>query len=90
MESNWHYEGPVKAVYNSTALIVGLGDIGGEFAKRLKALGAYTIGIRRSDANKPDYLDELHFMDELETLLPRADIVALSLPSTKLTNKIIN
>ena len=84
MESNWHYEGPVKAIFNSTALIVGLGDIGGEFAKRLKALGAYTIGIRRSDANKPDYLDEL------ETLLPRADIVALSLPSTKLTNKIIN
>lgn len=90
IESNWHYEGPVKAVYNSTALIVGLGDIGGEFAKRLKALGAYTIGIRRSDANKPDYLDELHFMDELETLLPRADIVALSLPATKLTERIIN
>jgi len=90
IESNWHYEGPVKAVYNSTALIVGLGNIDGEFAKRLKALGAYTIGIRRSDTNKPDYLDELHFMDKLETLLPCADIVALSLPSTKLTYKIIN
>ena len=90
MESNWHYEGPVKAIYDSTALIVGMGDIGGEFAKRLKALGAYTIGIRRSDGNKPDYLDELHFMDELEALLPRADIVSLSLPATKLTEKIIN
>ena len=90
IKENWHYEGPVKAIYNSTALIVGLGDIGGEFAKRLKALGAYTIGIRRSDANKPDYLDELHFMDELETLLPQADIVALSLPATELTERIIN
>lgn len=90
LESNWSYLGQVKSVYGSTALIVGSGDIGGEFAKRLKALGAYTIGIRRKNADKPDYLDELHFMDELEDLLPRADIVALSLPNTKLTYKIIN
>jgi phosphoglycerate dehydrogenase-like enzyme len=89
-EGNWSYEGNVKSIYNSKALVVGLGDIGGEFAKRLKALGAYTIGIRRRGTNKPDYLDELHFMDKLEELLPSADIVALSLPGTKLTNKIIN
>lgn len=90
VEGNWSYEGQVKSIYNSTALIVGLGDIGGEFAKRLKALGAYTIGIRRKDSNRPEYLDELHFMDKLEELLPRADIVALSLPGTKMTTRIIN
>lgn len=86
----WKYEGEVKSIYRSTALIIGLGDIGGEFAKRVKALGAYTIGVRRKNPSKPDYLDELYFMDDLETLLPRADIVTLSLPATKLTNKIIN
>jgi len=90
MQSNWSYEGEVKSIYNSTALIVGVGDIGGEFAKKIKALGAYTIGIRRTDSNKPDYLDELYFMDKLQELLPRADIVALSIPSTKLTHHIIN
>lgn len=89
-ENKWAYRGKVKSIFNSTALIIGLGDIGGEFARRMKALGAYTIGIRRTDARKPDYLDELYFMDKLEELLPRADIVALSLPETKLTNKIIN
>ncbi|WP_202849491.1 NAD(P)-dependent oxidoreductase [Clostridium thermosuccinogenes] len=89
-EGKWSYEGQVKAIYNSTALIVGVGDIGGEFAKRMKALGAYTIGIRRREAEKPDYLDELYLMDKLEELLPRADVVALSLPATKLTDKIIN
>ncbi len=89
-EGNWSYLGKVKAIFNSTALIVGMGDIGGEFAKRLKALGAYTIGIKRTDAIKPDYLDELYTMDKLETLLPRADVVTLCLPETKLTNKIIN
>lgn len=89
-ESKWQYEGAVKAVHNSTALVVGLGDIGSEFAKRLKALGAYTIGIRRTNTDKPDYIDELYLMDSLESLLPKADIVALSLPATNLTNKIIN
>jgi phosphoglycerate dehydrogenase-like enzyme len=89
-QSKWQYEGRVKAIYGSTALVVGLGDIGGEFAKRLKALGAYTIGIRRSNTDKPDYLDELYLMNDLESLLPKADIVALSLPSTALTQKIIN
>ena len=89
-KSNWFHEGQVKSIYNATALIVGAGDIGGEFAKRIKALGAHTIGIRRIDTNKPDYIDELYLMEDLENLLPRADIIALSLPATKLTNGIID
>lgn len=89
-ESKWVNEGAVKSIYKSTALIVGAGDIGCEFAVRLKALGAYTIGIRRRDTQKPDFLDELHLIDQLDALLPRADIVALSLPATPLTEKIIN
>ncbi|MEN6314935.1 MAG: D-2-hydroxyacid dehydrogenase [Clostridiaceae bacterium] len=89
-EMEWSSLGQVKSIYGSVALIIGAGDIGGEFARKVKALGAYTIGIRRSNPNKPDYLDELHFMDELEQLLPRADIVSLSLPATSLTDRIIN
>jgi len=89
-EAQWRYAGKVKSVCGSVALVVGLGDIGGEFAKRLKSLGAYTIGIRRKYSDKPEYLDELHLMEQLEDVLPRADVVALSLPETKLTNRIIN
>jgi Phosphoglycerate dehydrogenase and related dehydrogenases len=86
----WAKRGRIKSISNSTALIIGAGDIGGEFAKKLKSLGAYTIGVRNSNGNKPDYFDKIHFMDELDELLPRADIVSLSLPDTKLTRKIIN
>lgn len=89
-EGNWKKRGRVKAIVNSTALIVGAGDIGSEFAKKLKALGAYTIGVKRSDSQKPDYFDEMHLMNELDELLPKADIVSLSLPDTKFTQKIIN
>lgn len=84
----WHNEGAVKSIYGSTALAVGLGDIGGEFAKRFRALGGYVIGVRRSDTNKPEYIDELYLMDQLDSLLPRADVVALSLPETPSTHKL--
>ena len=89
-EGNWTHLGHVKSIYNSTVLILGTGDIGGEFAKRMKLLGAYTIGIKKTDKNKPYYLDELYTMDKLEELLPRADVIALCLPETKHTFKIIN
>lgn len=86
----WTHAGSVRSIYGSTALIVGLGDIGGEFAKRLKMLGAYTIGIRRTEGAKPDFIDELYTLDKFCELLPRADIVSLSLPSTPLTHRLIN
>lgn len=44
----WKDEGTVTSIYGSTTLVVGLGDIGGEYAKRMKALGSYTIGLRRT------------------------------------------
>ncbi len=79
----------VKNIYGTTVLVVGLGDIGGTFAQRMKAMGAHTIGIRRQNMERPDYLDELYTMDRLDELLPRADIVAMSLPSTPLTMGLI-
>lgn len=86
----WQNAGSARSIYGSTALSVGLGDIGGEFAKRFKALGGHTIGVRRSDKNKPDFVDELYLMDELDDVLPRADVVALSLPETPQTVGLFN
>ena len=86
----WKDEGSVKSIYNTTALIVGLGDIGSEFAQRIHALGGHTIGVRRAGTDKPAFLDELYLMDKLDELLPRADVVALSLPQTKETNHMFN
>lgn len=81
----WKDEGMVSSIYGSTTLVVGLGDIGGEFAKKMKALGSYVIGIKRNMTQKPDYLDELYTLDQLDNLISRADVVALSLPNTKET-----
>ncbi len=81
-DSLWRDEGGVTSIEDSVVLSVGMGDIGGDFTKKCRALGAYTMGIRRTLRDKPDYLDELHTLDELDELLPRADTVALSLPTS--------
>lgn len=83
LSSLWRDEGGVTSIEDAVVLSVGMGDIGGEFARKCKALGAYTLGIRRTMREKPDYLDELHTLDELDALLPRADVVALSLPTSR-------
>ena len=89
-EHLWRAEGAISSVWGSTTLVLGLGDIGREYASRMKALGSYTIGIRRNISEKPDYMDELHTMDDLDELLPRADFVAMSLPSTPETRHLMD
>lgn len=86
----WKDEGQVKSIYNSKVLIIGLGNIGEEFAKRVKAFGAYIIGVRRTNNEKPDFIDELYLMDKIEELLPTVDVVVLTVPGTKETYKMFS
>ncbi len=86
----WQKMGSVKSVKNSTVLVLGLGRIGSDYAQKIKALGAYVIGMKRTLIDKPDYIDELYTIDELDNVIGRADIVAMVLPSGTSTNRIIN
>lgn len=85
----WREEGSVTSIYGSTTLIWGLGDIGREFALRMRAMGSYIIGIRRHQAAKPDYVDEIYTTVQVDQVLGRADIVAMSLPGTPDTAHIV-
>jgi phosphoglycerate dehydrogenase-like enzyme len=89
-EGLWKDEGTVHSIYGSTVLVVGLGDIGGSFARRMKALGAYVIGMRRRSNVIPDYADEMASLDDLDQVLGRADIIASSLPGTAATKHLFN
>lgn len=88
---DWSDCGSVSSVEGATIAVLGMGDIGGEYARKVKALGAKcVIGLRRSNAVKPEYLDEQYTMENLEKVLPRADIVASVLPGGPATSKLFN
>ncbi len=74
--------GSVNTISSSKVLSVGLGDIGSSFAQKMHALGATVYGVRRSLHDKPDYIQELYTMDNMDEILPECDVVALSMPET--------
>ena len=73
-----------------TLLIIGLGGIGLETAKRAAAFGMRIIATRRHiDRPAPDYVHELHPIEALDDLLPRADWINVSVPYTADTTDLI-
>ena len=89
-ECLWKPLGPMTVIEGSTTLVIGLGDIGTTFARKMNAMGSYIIGIRKSDAQKPDYVGEQYTMDALEEVIGRADVVAMALPGYDGTRHVIN
>ena len=74
----------------STALIVGLGGIGGETARLLSAFGMRVIAVDARRPDKPDHVAEMHKPEALDSLLPQADFVILTVPHTPATEGFFN
>lgn len=79
-----------KPLENATVLILGAGDIGTELAKRLRPMVKTIIGVRRTPGSYPACFDQMILLEQLEERLPRADIIACSLPSTPMTRGMLN
>ena len=73
-----------------TLVIIGLGSIGGRLARLAKAFDMHVIGVRRDPAAGKDAADSVHAIADLNSLLPQADIVALTCPLTKETENLID
>ena len=86
----WKDEGPMKTILGGTVLVAGAGHVGGDFAKLCQGLGARTIGLKRNVTGPAAGFDEVRAMDELDALLPRADVVALTLPHSTQTAGLMN
>jgi phosphoglycerate dehydrogenase-like enzyme len=76
----------------STVGLVGLGAIGGAVSVRARALGARTIGIRRSyrPGDTSPLCDELFGTGALHDVLGRCDAVVLSAPATPETESLFD
>jgi phosphoglycerate dehydrogenase-like enzyme len=76
-----------------TMLVLGYGAVGRRIARIASSLGMRVIGVRRravrDRSETDDVLDELHGVEMLHDLLPRADVLGVCLPFTEQTDGLI-
>jgi phosphoglycerate dehydrogenase-like enzyme len=95
-EARWDKEpfvGPasrIRELGECRVLIVGTGGIGGEVGRRLGALGARCVGVRRRpELGAPDGFERVVSLDSLDRELPNADVIVLAAPFTASTNRLL-
>jgi phosphoglycerate dehydrogenase-like enzyme len=92
-QAHWAQEGPrpqLADLEGKTVLVVGLGGIGTEVARRAHAFGMRVIATRASGRNGPDYVSYVGLPDELLKLAREADFVVNCAPITPQTTGIFN
>jgi len=86
----WEFFTPIRSIMGSRVVILGTGDIGSHTARRMKALGAEVTGVSRSGKSTEPAFDRVLRTDELNSVLPAADLLILALPATRETVGILS
>jgi phosphoglycerate dehydrogenase-like enzyme len=81
---------PMREVGGRTLLVVGLGGIGTEVARRAHGLGMRVIATRNSSREGPDFVARVGLSDELLALAAQADVVVNAAPLTAGTTGIFD
>ncbi len=77
------------SIVDKTVVIIGIGHIGASIARRCKALDMNVIGVSRHGRPVPG-IDNGCTSNELDTVLPAADFVALAAPLTVETRNLFD
>lgn len=85
----WPDRWEMRQLDEMTVLVVGLGGIGAECARRFHALGARVWGTTRSGA-PVDGVDRLIPLDELVDAVAHVDAIVVTLPGTDQTHHLID
>ena len=72
---------------DATAVIVGVGGIGGETARLCAEFGMTVIAVDPRVQEPPPGVSELHRPEALSDLLPRGDFVIVTVPETPQTQR---
>jgi phosphoglycerate dehydrogenase-like enzyme len=94
MATRWTRElpapGRMMTLEGKTVLVVGLGGIGVEVAKRAHALGMRVIATRASGREGPPFVSYVGLPDELVKLAAEADFVVNTVPLTPATTRMFD
>ena len=71
-------------------LVLGLGGIGTEIARRGAGLGMRVVATRNSSREGPDFVDYVGLPDEMTRLARDADVIVNALPLTDTTRGILD
>lgn len=88
----WSRKGfaPLQDLDGGTLLVVGLGGIGTEIARRAHAFNMRVIATRNFSRAGPDFIDYVGLADELPDLIQQADIVVNATPLTPATTNLFD
>ena len=83
---DWKRNLPIRSILGSRVTLLGTGDIGRETALRFRAFRPKALlGVNRSGDNPRGLFDRAVRQEELDSLLPKTDILIISLPGTEET-----
>lgn len=85
----WEKHRGLLELYGKKVLIVGCGNIGGECARRFAAFGCEVTGVDLFPRDDSLYREMLP-LEQLDTVLSKADVIILTLPLTEQTRCLIN
>jgi phosphoglycerate dehydrogenase-like enzyme len=84
----WSGRWAMGQLSEQTVLVIGLGSIGREIARKVSALGARVIGVNRS-TGAVDCVEQVQPPTELADAVRQADAVVVTLPGTDATHQLI-
>lgn len=89
-EAKWMRQGDEMSPTGKRVLILGAGDIGTNTARLFKMLDCHITGVRRVVREIPTEFDAMITLDQVDEILPKADIVICCMPHTPLTQGFLN
>jgi D-2-hydroxyacid dehydrogenase (NADP+) len=90
LQENWD-RGDFKGIElnGKTAVVIGMGGIGMQIATRAWAFGMNVIGVDPEDKAFSPFVKQVVKPDQLDDVLPQADVVFISAPHTEKSHKMM-
>lgn len=90
MDGNWDQIEGLPSLADRQVLLVGYGQIGHAIARRLEPFEAQVTAVASHARAGDEHVDRIHGIDELDDLLPSAEVVILILPLTDATHHLVD